>query len=74
NVWEWCQDWWGGTPPDEGARDPSGPEYASRRSMRGGGWYSTAEFCRSATRTNSGYPNTQYSNTGFRLAATIATE
>jgi formylglycine-generating enzyme required for sulfatase activity len=52
NVWEWCQDLYelGG----------------SYRVLRGGSWYYTAEFCRSAFRLSS-FPVRRSNHIGFRL-------
>jgi len=49
NVFEWCQDWHGGDGSDS-ATDPTGPESGSYRVYRGGGWYYTAQYARSANR------------------------
>src|SRR5205807_1060874 len=56
NVWEWCQDWWHGTyqgaPADGSAWCGDGA--AHTRLLRGGSWYATGEFCRSASRSFGG--------------------
>jgi len=65
NAWEWCQDWY--EDYDAGQKDnPSGPKNGSYRVFRGGGWYSNAEYCRSANRS---YDIPDYRNyyLGFRL-------
>jgi formylglycine-generating enzyme required for sulfatase activity len=49
NVGEWCQDWHGPYPEDD-VKDPSGPEAAGYRSLRGGSWNYPPEFCRAAHR------------------------
>ncbi len=63
NVLEWCSDWYGadGTFPE-----PLGPETGSNRVLRGGSWYDTAEYCRSAYRFN-GTPASRFNFIGFRL-------
>ena len=52
NVSEWCQDWYS---EDYYAisptRDPNGPLSGKFRVMRGGDWWSKADFCRSASRS-----------------------
>jgi formylglycine-generating enzyme required for sulfatase activity len=49
NVREWCQDWM--TDKLTGGKDPTGPLTGATRVMRGGSWYNTAGFCRSAHRS-----------------------
>jgi formylglycine-generating enzyme required for sulfatase activity len=65
NVSEWCQDWYdvypGGT-----ALDPQGPATGSYRVFRGGYWYYSARYCRSAFR-NYFYPDFRNFNIGFRV-------
>ncbi|MEN8219532.1 MAG: SUMF1/EgtB/PvdO family nonheme iron enzyme [Pseudomonadota bacterium] len=67
NVWEWVydiysSDYYSSSPPS----DPSGPSTGSSRVNRGGGWNSTASYCRAAYRyLNS--PGSRYGNLGFRL-------
>jgi len=64
NVYEWCQDWYSSY-PDNSVTNPVGPSSGSNRVTRGGGWYGTAEGCRSAERGN-GRPRYRAS-TGLRL-------
>jgi formylglycine-generating enzyme required for sulfatase activity len=66
NVWEWCADWHGSYPGGS-VTDPRGPNSGSIRVYRGGGWFSGARICRSASR----YwrtPSSADDNLGFRLA------
>ncbi|MDA7864653.1 formylglycine-generating enzyme family protein [bacterium] len=53
NVWEWCQDWEEDYPSGS-VTDPSGATSGSFRVLRGGGWYGTAGYCRSAYRDGGG--------------------
>jgi hypothetical protein len=54
NVWEWCQDWF----------------YVGSRSVRGGSYFNSARFCRSAQRWGYGsFPGRYF---GFRLLAAKA--
>lgn len=68
NVCEWCWDWF----DDEisGSReDPIGLRSGLRRALRGGGWPSTAKYCRSALRYRD-YPGNRNFDLGFRLVRT----
>jgi formylglycine-generating enzyme required for sulfatase activity len=68
NVWEWCWDsldahYYEQLPTD----DPRGPERASARVSRGGGWFCGPRLARSADRYGS-YPVNRVNYLGFRLA------
>lgn len=65
NVWEWCQDWYGGYPVQP-IVDPQGSEAGSDRMVRGGAWFNFGRDCRSAYRLNL-VPGYRGSNIGFRL-------
>ena len=65
NVWEWCEDWYGGysvTPQ----RDPLGAADGSSRVVRGGCWDLGARSCRVSFRILS-TPDYRDYNLGFRL-------
>jgi formylglycine-generating enzyme required for sulfatase activity len=50
NVWEWCQDYYGGDYPAGAATDPTGPVAGGHRAIRGGAWDVPSGDCRSARR------------------------
>ena len=71
NVWEWCNDWYDEKSYDESkangtVENPGGSKNGSFRIVRGGGWHTYGQNCRSAYRSNY-IPNRSYSNLGFRL-------
>jgi hypothetical protein len=72
NVWEWCQDWFGGY-SDRDVTDPTGPEQASIRVNRGGSWLNDAWYCRSASRYRNA-PEYRNGNLGFRPVVTLASK
>jgi formylglycine-generating enzyme required for sulfatase activity len=67
NVWEWVQDkyhnGYDGAPIDGSAWEDGG---GALRVARGGSWYGTARYCRSANRFDDA-PGLRGSNLGFRL-------
>ncbi len=72
NVWEWCQDWFGGryyaTSPVD---DPPGASGGSFRVCRGGGWSYVAAYGRASFRY--GYdPGYRGGHLGFRLVRIVS--
>ena len=66
NVWEWCNDWYGAYISDS-QTNPQGPSSGSYRVFRGGSWYYSALYCRSADRYSSS-PSDRFLDIGFRLS------
>lgn len=66
NVWEWCQDWYGGYPTGL-QLDPSGADTGGLRVLRGGSWFDFGRLYRSAYRGR-GTPDVRYYYVGFRFA------
>ncbi|RKY30138.1 MAG: formylglycine-generating enzyme family protein, partial [Candidatus Omnitrophota bacterium] len=67
NVWEWCEDWYGGNYYSSSSEtDPAGPSSGSDRVLRGGSWRSIAYDTRSANR-NCNTPSSRYHLVGFRV-------
>ena len=65
NVFEWCQDWYGEYSSSP-AVNPQGASGGSYRVSRGGGWYSSASYCRVSSR-NSYTSDHRGNNIGFRV-------
>jgi formylglycine-generating enzyme required for sulfatase activity len=66
NVWQWCSDVFDKYPLGR-VTDPTGPDTASSRMMRGGSWNEIGWSCRAAKRAKY-EPSMRYSSVGFRLA------
>jgi formylglycine-generating enzyme required for sulfatase activity len=56
NVWEWCADHWHpkyhGTPVDGSPRINPDAKMDERRLLRGGSWFNSPAYCRSASRND----------------------
>jgi formylglycine-generating enzyme required for sulfatase activity len=67
NVWEWCLDAWDGTAnyPAGAVTDPQGTG-GSRRVFRGGSWFDSSFYCRSAFRAGVS-PTLSFYDLGFRV-------
>jgi len=65
NVWEWCWDWYGSYSSDA-QTNPLGASSGTDRVLRGGGWFDSAGFLRSASRDYFS-PNRRAYDLGFRL-------
>jgi len=68
NVWEWCQDWYGGYGTGN-SKNPTGPSSGSSRVDRGGSWSLDARNVRATYRGFSD-PSHRVVDLGFRLART----
>jgi uncharacterized protein (TIGR02996 family) len=72
NVWEWCEDWYAEAYYRSAiSSDPIGPENGIRRVLRGGGWSTPVDLCRSALRGHNRL-DARHNYNGFRLALSIA--
>jgi formylglycine-generating enzyme required for sulfatase activity len=70
NVWEWVNDWYGGTYYQSSpSTNPPGPSSGQYRVLRGGSGSGGSTYCRSSDRA-SGSPDYVTSNGGFRAART----
>ena len=50
NVREWCIDWYDNMDTSTAVTDPTGPSDGNYKILRGGGYESAADSCRSASR------------------------
>jgi formylglycine-generating enzyme required for sulfatase activity len=66
NVWEWCNDWYGGY-SSAAQTNPAGPASGSNRVVRGGSWNYGSYDVRSSDRYG-GAPDPTYNYVGFRVA------
>ncbi len=65
NVWEWCNDWYGGYSSDA-QTNPQGPDTGGDPVLRGGSWGGIASYCRVAYRLYN-YPYSSFADYGFRV-------
>jgi formylglycine-generating enzyme required for sulfatase activity len=69
NVWEWCQDRYGGDYySNSPTKNPPGPDTGSRRVLRGGFWGRSASYLRVAYRSD-GPPTGRPYGSGFRCVS-----
>ena len=67
NVYEWCQDWYGGDYYEKSpSTDPAGPDSGSSRVLRGGSWGDNPFDVRSTNRYGN-TPGIRFSLFGFRV-------
>ena len=70
NVWEWVNDWYGGTYYQSSpSMNPPGPVTGTYRVLRGGSLFNYSNYCRSSNRVNIS-PDLVYNIVGFRAART----
>jgi formylglycine-generating enzyme required for sulfatase activity len=69
NVWEWCLGWYAETHPGGSVTDPTGPPNGSDRVLRGGGWFDSAGYSRSALRN---YHPPDYTKVDFGFRVVLA--
>ena len=66
NVWEWVEDWYGEY-SGRSVENPTGPAEGEEKVLRGGSWYSSAEYLVAFYRDR-GRPDHWYDYFGFRCA------
>jgi len=69
NVWEWVEDWYGDY-REEADVNPTGPASGAQKVLRGGSWYDTEQFVRSAYRFQLD-PKFGFTVAGFRCAKDV---
>jgi uncharacterized protein (TIGR02996 family) len=71
NVWEWTDDWYAADYYEHGPRDdPPGPKRGFRRVLRGGGWSTPPNLCRSSLRGHNTL-DARHDYNGFRVAVSV---
>lgn len=66
NVAEYCHDWFAAYPLGN-ATDPTGPSTGPWHVFRGGNYYTTGTYCRSASRQDANAPWNYLGGVGFRV-------
>ncbi|KYF98111.1 hypothetical protein BE18_42360 [Sorangium cellulosum] len=67
NVWEWCWDWYGDYPANDGpVSNPVGPSIGHGRVLRGGSWRVIAKHRLRATARHFLFAGTRDVDVGFR--------
>ena len=70
NVFEWCLDWYDEFSTDA-VSDPVGPASGTYRICRGGSWFRSAPYCRSASRNWRSPSHEHNFDNGFRVCCDI---
>ena len=70
NVFEWCLDWYDEFSADA-VSDPVGPASGTYRICRGGSWFRSATYCRSASRNSRSPSHENNFENGFRVCCDI---